>query len=312
MTALPAVLLRVYVAICVVALLAAATVHVATYGPDSWGAELSSIALAMFPAIFVLFFPAILLTVATRAPVERLIRDLPLIVKVAGGAVLVYVVLDFFVLFGVMQGANIANPRYIARMFSGHELTFFGFAAALGYEFDRVRRGKLDVNAVPADDALEARPLPPPLSRSVTLQTQLTPADSVARLVGSPPPRSLWFGTSYGLRGRASTDAFRVELAGPQSSMVYAVGRFEGSTPTFIRMLLTFKRWVIVTFALVLVAFPVWAAVLSYARFPFGWQGILVLVLLSVGGNLAFGLVQMRRLLRQIKAATESQEVSIG
>lgn len=312
MTAVPFLVLRAYTVICVAAMLAAASVHAATYGPQAWGPELLTLALAMFPAVFVLFLPAILMTSLSRAPVERLIADLPRFVKIAGAAALAYVVVDFFVLFGVMQGADIANPWYVARLFSGHELAFFGFAAAIGYEFERIRRGRLDVNALPADRLLEQRPLPVPLSRSLTLQTQLTPAECAARLLATRPPRSFWFATTYPLRGSAGADSFRVERGGPQSSMVYGVGRFEGSTPTFIRLLVTFKRWVLITLGVVVVAFPVWVALLSYFRYPFGWQGLTFIVVFAIGANLVFGLLQMRSLINQIKRATESQEVSIG
>src|SRR5439155_1387109 len=125
-----------------------------------------------------------------------------------------------------------------------------------------IRSGRVNLDIAPRDEVMERSPLPYPLSRVVWLQTALSPEACVARLL-TPPPRSAWslFATSQGLRGQVSTTEFRVEMSGPQSQMVYAVGRFGrvGGT-TGIRLLMTFKRWPLMTLGASIVLAPlVWA-----------------------------------------------------
>jgi hypothetical protein len=187
----------------------------------------------------------------------------------------------------------------VARLFTGHALVFYAASAALGYEIDRVRRGLLDLSRGPRDDTLERSPLPAPLSRSVVLQTQLSPAECAARLAH-------W----RGLRGDASAELFRLDLAGPRSSMVYAIGRFEGTSPTFIRLLMTFKRFYLVVIGSTVLLLPLVAWMFSGVGFA--WQGVLFVIVFAGGGNTVYGIVQMRRLESQIGKATESQRVSIG
>jgi len=279
--------------------LVAAAVHIATYGPKEWAPVLSATWPLLFAGIFPMYGFVVLVLAGSRIPLDVLISDLPTSVKIAGGVLMVYVVVNFAIALRLLQGAHAEEPIYVARLFTGHALFFYAASAALGYQIDRVRRGLLDLSGGPRDDALEQAPLPAPLSRSVVLQTRLTPAECAARLARTP-----------GLRGAATPDLFRMDLARSQSSLVYAVGRFEGESPTFIRLLVTFKRFYLVLIGSTVLILPLVAWMMSGVQFP--WQGVLFVILFGGGGNIVYGIVQMRRLERQIRRATESQLAAIG
>ena len=301
-----------FTAVALLFTVVAAAVHFATYGPESWAPFLSSAGLAMFAMVFVLFGTVIVLVSLGRLPFEAMLGDLPLPAKVAGVLGTVYVAINFVVAFKALSPSRVQDPMLMARLFTGHVLFFSGFATAMGYEIDRIRRGKLNPNRAPRDQALEERPLPAPLARSATLQTMLSPSECAARLLAPSPARPISLVGGYGLRGEADAEGFRLELGGNRSSMVYAVGRFEGSRPTFIRLLLTFKRWVLLMFAVIVLLLPPWALFLSGSGYPFGWEGVVFVVLIGGGGNFLFALAQMRSLQKQIEERTEAQPVSIG
>ncbi|HEY1420882.1 MAG TPA: hypothetical protein VGG90_09270, partial [Candidatus Dormibacteraeota bacterium] len=229
---------------------AALTVHLSSYGPDQVGPTLMNFALALSPIVFLVFGPAVVVLAFARIPVERVMAGLPVLVYVVGGAVFLYAFVDFFLMTRLLPGqpqqdgsnyyfndhgslipisldAYRMAMMHAARLFSGHELIFFGLGTLIGYQIDRIRSGRVSLEIAPRDEVMERSPLPYPLSRVVGLKTALSPEACVARLL-TPPPRSAWslFATSQGLRGQASTTEFRVEMAGPQTQMVYAVGRF--------------------------------------------------------------------------------------
>lgn len=293
-------------------------VNLASYGPADWGPTLSSVALVLFPTLFPLYFLALGAVLLSRVPMGLLLGDLPVALKVGGGLVFIYVFVNFFLtahlLPAQLQQQDQGDPRgllYTARLFSGHEILFFGICAAIGYELERVRAGRLDVSKGPHDEALEQHPLPLGLSRTVTLQTMLS-ADECAERLQRPIPQGFFsYLGRYGVRGEATSSGFRLELGGPQSSLVYAVGRFEGGRPTFIRILLTFKRWVVISFGAALLIFPALWLVLNGVGFPFSPELFLFFLLFGVGGNFLFGIGQRRSLLNQIKRATDSQEVAL-
>jgi len=332
---LPAAVTRGYFWFAALMMAAAVSVHLASYGPNQIGPSIMNIALLLFPVVFLVFFPAIGLIALARVPLDRFMAGLPLWVYALGGAVLVYVFLDFFAMVHLLpgqpeqDGANfyfnnhgslipVSADAYrtgmmrSARLASGHELTFFGVAALIGYQADSVRRGRIRLDAVPRDDALERSPLPYPLSRLVTLRASLSPEICAERLL-MPLPRSAWswFSTPRGLRGEASATEFRVEIGGPQSQMVYAVGRFEkDGSATSIRLLLTFKRWALISLAASVVLLPVvWAAVSSLG-FQLPWPAVVFVVVAGTAGSFLFGLDQRRRLLKEIKQATGAQELA--
>src|ERR1700730_9672525 len=125
----------------------ALSVHLSSYGPDQIGPTLMNFALALFPIVFLVFGPVVVVVAFARIPVERLMAGLPVLVYVVGGAVLLYVFLDFFLMTRVLPGQpeqDVSNFYFndhgslipisvdayrmammpAARLFSGHELIF--------------------------------------------------------------------------------------------------------------------------------------------------------------------------------------------
>ena len=309
----------------------ALAVHVASYGPDQIGPFLINVALVLFPVVFLVFGPVFVITAWARLALDRLLSGLPVYVYVVGFAVELYVFVDFFWMIQFLPGQpeQIGSHFYFddkgtltpvtaqvyrmglmhsARLFSGHELIFFGIAALIASRLDAIRSGRLSLEVVLRDEALENSRLPYPLQRMVILQTALPPEACAARLL-TPQLPTTFFGRIRGLRGQASPAEFRVELAGPQSQMVYAVGRFEtDGGATTVRLLLTFKRWVLMVFAAsIFIAPAIWVIVGFGSRLP--WFLLALLLVVGVGGNLLFGLDQRRRLLAQIKRASDAQEI---
>jgi len=292
-----------------------------------------NVALALFPIVFLIFGPVIVVVGLARIPQDRLFSSLPAYAYLIGGAVLLYVFVDFFAmtqllpgqpeqdgstfffnehgtLIQISAGAYRMGMMQAARLFSGHELIFFGLSAVIAYQIDGIRSGRITIDVAPRDDAMERARLPYPLQRIVSLRTTLTPEASADRLLTPTLPRS-FFDSLRGLRGEASTAGFRVEMTIAQSQMVYAVGRFDGDgAGTSIRVLLTFKRWPLIAVGASAILIPlVWAVMASFG-FPLPGFVIVVLVVFGVVGNLLFGLDQRRRLLAQIKRATDAREMS--
>jgi len=319
------------------ALMAAAAVcaQLASYGPDAIGPILMNVALVLFPLVFLVFGPAVVVLRFARIPFERIFAGLPVYAYIGGGVVSLYVFVDFFLMVQLLPGqpeqdganfyfsshgtltrisydAYLMGLMHAARLFSGHELIFFGFGALIAYQIDRMRNERLIVDAAPRDDAIERSPLPHPFSRVVALQTALSPEACAARLL-IPLPRPAWsmFAAWQGLRGQASPTEFRVEMAGPQSQLVYAVGRFgRVGGATGIRLLVTFKRWPLIVLALSVVIVPlVWAFMVATTGFPLPGPLLVFVVVFGVGGNFLFGLDQRRRLLAQIKRSIEAREI---
>lgn len=313
---------------------AALGAHVATYGPDQLGPFLMNVVIALFPLVFVVFAPLLFLVAMARIPPDRLFAGLPFYVYAVGAAVLLYVMVDFLLmtkylpcqpeqdgpnfycndhgyLIPISADAYRQGLMYAARLFSGHEFVFFGLAALLGYQVEAIRRGRVSLDAAPRDDVIERSPLPYPLSKVIGLQTAI-PAEMCAARLLMPRPTRVWsfLGAAYGLRGRASETEFRVEMAGPQSQLVYAVGRL-GRTGegTSIRLLLTFKRWPLMVLGATILLAPIVIAFLTASGIPLAWYWLGILVAFSIGGNFLFGLDQRRRLLGEIKRLTEATEI---
>lgn len=298
----------------------AASINIASYGPDEWGPALSTAALILFPAVFPVFGVVVFVTAFGRVPVGLLYGALPRWMIAVGAVVAAYVFFNFFFLIHLVPGSaeDQGNPAhqalmYMARLFTGHEMVFFGASALAGYGLEQVRQGKLDLSRGPRDDSLERHPLPWPLSRSITIQTMLTGEECAQRLRAPIPQGFFAFMGRNGVRGEVTATGFRLELAGPQTSMVYAVGHFDGGArPTFIRVFLTFKRWALLGIAAAIVAYPaIWLVVNAFGQ-PLSWELLAFLLVFGIGGNLVFGIGQMASLLKQIKRATDGQEVSLG
>ncbi len=257
---------------------------------------------------------------------------MPAYVYIVGGAFAAYVFVDFFAMIQLLPGQPeqdglnfyfnnkgslipISADTYrmglmhAARLFSGHELFFFGYAALIAHQIDAICRGRITIDLVPHDDAMERSPLPYPLQRFVTLRTALTPEAIAQRLLTPHLPKS-FFDTLRGLQGEASAAGFRVEIAGGQSQMVYALGRFEGDGGgTSIQVLLTFKRWPLIAVGASAILVPLAWAAMAGLGFPLPRLVIVFLVVFGVVGNLLFGLDQRRRLLAQIVQATDARKL---
>ena len=308
LTRLPAGVTRAMTGIAVIGFVIAVGVHLATFGPLSWAPWISGTWPLLFFAIFPVAGSAIVVLSFARVPVDVLLGALPAPIKIAGALLTAYVFINFAIFFRTTFG-HAPSAMAVARGFTGHTLFFFAAAAIIWYEFDRIRAGKLEVDPAPGDESSERDPLPRPLSRWIVLQSRLSGSECAGRLMRVPRSRRLSLVGGYGLRGVATPEGFRLELGGQQTSMVYAVGRFEGAGPTFIRVLITFKRWILVSFASLVALVPV----VAWTLIPvgFAWQGIAFVIVFAGGGNLVFGMAQMRSLQAQIQRATESEPVSI-
>jgi hypothetical protein len=329
------VLVRAFLLVAGLMFAAALSVHLATYGPDQWGPFLMRAALVLFPIVFVVFGPAVVVTSLTRIRLDRLFTGLPAYVYVVGAALVVYVFVNFLAMTALLpgqpeqdgstyyfnnHGSHIAISADVyrigllhgARLFSGHELIFFGVAALIAYQIDRLRRGRITIDVgPPRDEVMERTRLPYPLHRLISLQTALTPETIASRLL-EPKPRVLWsfFDKWLGLRGEASAAGFRVEIESAQFQMVYAVGRFEANSGgTSIRLLLTFKKWPLIFLGASAVLIPLVWVVVGALLFPLPWFALAFLVVFGVGANFLLGLDQRRRLLAVIKETTASHEV---
>jgi hypothetical protein len=331
----PAVLVRAFLLVAGLMFAAALSVHLATYGPDQWGPFLMNAALVLFPMVFLVFGPAVIVTSLTRIRLDRLFAGLPVYVYVVGAALVVYVFVNFFAMTTLLPGQPEQDGStyyfnnhgsqipisakvyrmglmHAARLFSGHELIFFGVGALIAYQIDRLRRGQITIDvAPPRDEVMERTRLPYPLQRLISLQTALTPETIASRLL-EPKPRVLWsfLDKSLGLRGEASAAGFRVEIESAQLQMVYAVGRFEANSgATSIRLLLTFKKWPLIFLGASAVLIPLVWVVVGALLFPLPGFALAFLVVFGVGANFLLGLDQRRRLLALIKEATASHEV---
>lgn len=330
----PAPLTKAFVWVAGSMMAVAICVHLATYGPSQLGPSLMNIALALFPFLFLVFGPAVVVLSFARIPLERMYAGLPVYAYVVGVALLFYVAVDFFLLQKLLPGQPIEDGAtfyfnnhgdhipttaegyrmglmHSARLFTGNEIIFFGVAALIAYQADRIRSGRINLDAVTRDDALERSPLPYPLSRTVTLQTALTPEVCAQRLL-TFLPRSGWsfFSGSRGVRGEASAEKFRIELASSQSQMGYAVGEFETvGGATVVRVLLPFKRWALISVAASALLFPLAWAVLDGVGFHLPLLGVAFVYVVGIGMNVVFAFDQRRRLLALIKQAIDAREV---
>lgn len=76
----------------------AVCVHLATYGPNQLGPALMNVALALFPTMFLIFGPAVIVLAFARIPVDKVLAGLPVYVYVVGVAVTLYLFANFFLM----------------------------------------------------------------------------------------------------------------------------------------------------------------------------------------------------------------------
>jgi hypothetical protein len=75
-------------------------------------------------------------------------------------------------------------------------------------------------------------------------------------------------------------------------------------------VLLTFKRFDLIVIGSTVLLLPLVAFMLGPVGFA--WPGILFVILFAGGGNIVYGIFQMRSLETQIRKATESQPAAIA
>src|SRR5436189_5250212 len=101
---LPSVLTKGFLGFAGLMTVAALSVHLSSYGPDQIGPTLMNLALALFPIVFLVFGPVVVVVAFARIPVERRLAGLPVLVYVVGGAVLLYSLGDFLFMMRVLPG----------------------------------------------------------------------------------------------------------------------------------------------------------------------------------------------------------------
>src|SRR5437763_9642717 len=101
---LPSVLTKGFLGFAGLMTVAALSVHLSSYGPDQIGPTLMNFALVLFPIVFLVFGPVVVVVAFARISIERLMGGLPVYVYIVGGAVLLYVFVDFLLMPRVLAG----------------------------------------------------------------------------------------------------------------------------------------------------------------------------------------------------------------
>jgi hypothetical protein len=314
----------------------AAAVHLLSYTPLGSADALQTVALVATPFIFPLWGAMLFTIFLGRVPYDRVLDSLPAAFKTLGGLLVAYVFLDFFLMTFLLPGQPVEQGgkfffddhglvpttaaayrqglAYQARLISGHEMFFFGLAAAFGYQIDRLRRGKASLGVAPIPDIGEVL-LTGPLDRLVVLETRLTPDQCASRLQPRLGPLLGWsWGTRQELWGAVSPDGFSLEMGrgGSTRQLVFAGGKFVQQGPgTRIEVWLQFKRWAVLAIVGTAVALPVVGVVLD--AFTGGGHDFVVATLsLAVFvpvANLAFALYQRHRLLSLIERSLDAHRL---
>jgi hypothetical protein len=203
-----------------------------------------------------------------------------------------------------------------ARLFSGHEMFFFGCAAVFGYQIDRVRSGNLHLAAPPVPKLAGDFPSPVALSQSVVLETSYTPNQCVHELQASVdrlPAAFLWSRSK--LWGTVSADGFWLQLAqGSSSQLAFAMGRFvQQGAGTRVQVELRLKRSILLFVVGTALLLPILGTVLDANsgdhRFLFLLSAMAAFGLI---GNVAFALFQRRRLLSTIERALNAHRRQVS
>src|ERR1700693_3857410 len=182
--------------------LAAAT-HLLTYTPLGSADVLQTTSMVAFPVAFPVWGVMLFIIFLGRVPFDRVLGSLAMQVKVLGALLVAYVALDFFLMVALLPGQPVEQGghfffnegglvpttaaayrqglAYQARLISGHEMIFFGLAALIGFQIDRLRSGKASLPEAVLP-AIGVGGSPGPLDRQVVLETRLTPDECVTRL----------------------------------------------------------------------------------------------------------------------------------
>lgn len=301
----------------------ALVIHLTTYTTFGGSDAVQAIGLALFFLAFPVLFATIGSFAFSPVPFDRLIELLPGPVKVFAAMLLVYVAADFVLMIRFLPGNPIEQNghfffnshgaltpislegyrqglAYQARLFTGHEMVFFGVAAFVAYQLDRFRRGK-----IAAIRPMDVSTRPGPLSRFVVLETTVPPDQCVSSLLADleTAPGWSWLRAAR-LWGSVSADGFWLALERrSRAALVFATGRFfPQGTGTRVEVHLQLKRWGWWSLAASAVAVPVFGAVVDWATGGGHLVAIVfVLVAFILVGNTARLLSERRRLLSAIE-----------
>jgi heme exporter protein D len=330
---IPAGLTRgLYVVAAAFFVLAAAT-HMLTYTPLGSADVLQTTSMLAFPVAFPVWGLMLFIIYLGRVPFDRVLSSLPMQVKVLGALLLAYVALDFFLMVALLPGQPVEQGgrfffnegglvpttaaayrqglAYQARLISGHELIFFGLAAVIGFQIQRLRSGKASLPEAPVP-VIGAVVSPGPLDRQVVLETGLTPDECVTRLQSRLGPL---LGGSWGrqmeLWGLVSSEGFSLQLgrSGSTRQLVFASGTFaQPARGTQIQVWLQFKRWGLPAIVGSAVAFPIVGAVMDALSggSHFYVELTTALAVFALVANLAFALYQRHRLLSLIERSLDA------
>ena len=334
---IPAGLTRGLSVVAAAFLVLAAATHLLTYTPLGPSAALQTTSMVAFLVLFPVWFVMLFAIFLGRVPFDRVLSSLPLQIKVLGALLLAYIALDFFLMVALLPGQPVEQGgkfffnehglvpttaaayrqglAYQARLISGHEMFFFGVAAVLGFQLDRLRLGKatLPEAPLPAFGAVLSRG---PLDRLVLLETALSPDQCASRLQARIGPLLGWpWGTRSELSGAVSTDGFSLQIGrrGSTWQLIFAGGKFVQHGPgTRIEAWLQFKSWGLPAIVGTAVAFPIVGVVID-ALSGGGHHFVEVTAAVAVFAlvaNLAVALYQRDRMLSFIERAIEAHRIA--
>ncbi len=332
-TRIPAWLTRVLLVIASAFFVLAAATHLLTYTPLGSADALQATSMLAFPVLFPVWGVMLFAIFRARLPFDGVLSSLPLSLKVLGVLLVAYIALDFFLMFALLPGQPVEQGgkfffdehglvltteaayrqglAYQARLISGHEMFFFGFAAVFGYQLDRLRLGKATLAEAPTP-AIGDIVSPGPLDRLVVLETGLTPDQCAGRLQARLGPLLGWrWGSRMELWGSVSSDGFSLQMGRGSSArqLVFAGGRFgQLGRGTGIEVWLQLKRWGLLAIVGTAVALPIVGVVMD--AFTGGGHHMLeitsAIAVFALVGNLAFALYQRGRLLSLIEQTLEA------
>jgi hypothetical protein len=330
---IPAALTRTVYVVAAIFFVIAAVVHVLTYTPLGSADAVQTATFVLFPCAFPVFGAVVIIVAFNRLRLDLLMGSLPFAIKVLGVLLLAYIFVDFLSMFKLLVGQPTEQAgkfflndhgtlipvsldgyrqglAYQARLFTGHEMFFFGWSAVIGYQIDRLRSGRLRLAAPTIPEAISDSPSPISLVRSVVLETSYSPNQCASQLQASVDRiPAAFLGSSSKLWGTISAEGFWLQLAqGSASQLAFAVGRFaQQGTGTRVQLQLRLKRWVLLAVAGTALVLVILGVVFDNAR-----DHRFVILFSAMGAfgllaNVAFALAQRHRLLSTIEHALNAR-----
>jgi hypothetical protein len=329
----PAGVTRVWFTIASAFFASAVVIHLLSYTPLGSSDAIQTIVVVLAFLLFPVWVVTIFSLVFSPVPLDRLAGSLPAVVKTLGYLLLAYVGADFLLMLVLLPGQPVEQNghfffnnhgaftpisldrynqglAYQARLFSGHEMAFYGVAVVLGYQLDRLRRGRITF-AVPAVPTQATGVTP--LSRLVVVETALSPDQCVRQLQAELDLVRGWSWAGRArLWGSVSADGFWLGMErSSRSALVFATGRFSPrGTGTRIQVHLQLKRWG----WLGLIASAVFVAIFgAFINEATGGDHLVIIVAglaaFVLFGNLALVLFERRRVLGKIESVLYAHRV---